>query len=43
LTRRQAHWVTELQEYDFTLHHIPGKSNKKADILSHLAGHNEGP
>ena len=34
LTRSQARWVTELQEYDFTLHHIPGKSNGKADILS---------
>ena len=34
LNRRQAQWLTELQEYDFTLHHIPGKSNSKADILS---------
>src|SRR5262245_30885590 len=34
LNRRQARWLTELQEYDFTLHHIPGKSNSKADILS---------
>jgi hypothetical protein len=42
LTRRQARWMTELQEYDFTLHHIPGKSNNKADILSRRAGHNEG-
>jgi len=34
LNHRQACWLTELQEYDFTLHHIPGKSNSKADILS---------
>ena len=34
LNRRQARWLTELQEFHFTLHHIPGKSNSKADILS---------
>src|SRR5262245_13868090 len=38
LNRQQAHWLTELQEYDFTLHHIPGKSNSKADILSRQPG-----
>jgi hypothetical protein len=42
LTRRQARWVMELQEYCFTLHHIPGKSNCKADILSCQAGHDRG-
>jgi transposase InsO family protein len=42
LTRRQARWVAELQEYDFTMHHIPGKANNKADILSRRAGHDQG-
>ena len=42
LNRRQARWLTELQEYDFTLHHIPGKSNSKADILSRRPGFNRG-
>ncbi len=30
----QACWVTELAEYHFSLHHKPGASNKKADLLS---------
>jgi hypothetical protein len=34
LNRRQARWLSELQEYHFTLHHIAGKANSKADILS---------
>src|SRR5204863_6490596 len=38
LNRRQARWLTELQEYHFTLHHIPGKSNSKADLLSRRHG-----
>src|SRR5215472_10029379 len=42
LTRRQARWVVDLQQYNFTMHHIPGKSNNKADILSHRDGHNFG-
>ena len=31
---RQARWYLKLQDYDFTLRHIPGKTNTKADILS---------
>ena len=27
-------WYLKLQDYDFTLQHIPGKTNTKADILS---------
>ena len=27
-------WYLKLQDYDFTLKHIPGKTNTKADILS---------
>src|SRR5277367_1375022 len=34
LNRRQARWTTELQEYNFTLIHKPGKTNIKADLLS---------
>ena len=30
----QARWYLKLQDYDFTLWHIPGKTNTKADILS---------
>ena len=34
LNGRQARWYLKLQDYDFTLKHIPGKTNTKADILS---------
>ena len=34
LNRRQAQWYLKLQDYDFTLRHIPGKTNTKMDILS---------
>jgi len=34
LNGRQAWWYLKLQDYDFTLKHIPGKTNTKADILS---------
>ena len=30
----QAWWYLKLQDYDFTLWHIPDKTNTKADILS---------
>ncbi|SJL13670.1 uncharacterized protein ARMOST_17118 [Armillaria ostoyae] len=42
LNRRQARWVTELAEYHFTLHHKPGASNKKADLLSRRTDHPQG-
>jgi hypothetical protein len=42
LNRRQVRWYQELQEYHFTLHHIPGKANSKADILSRQPGFEEG-
>ena len=42
LNRRQAQWVTELGEYNFTMHHKAGKTNIKADILSRRADHNSG-
>ena len=34
LNGRQAQWYLKLQDYDFTLKHILGKMNTKADILS---------
>jgi hypothetical protein len=34
LNRRQAHWIMDLQEYNFTIKHQPGKANTKADLLS---------
>jgi len=34
LNGRQARWYLKLQDYDFTLKHIPRKTNTKADILS---------
>jgi len=33
LNGRQARWYLKLQDYDFTLQHIPGKTNAKTDIL----------
>jgi len=34
LNGRQARWYLKLQDYDFTIRHVPGKTNTKADILS---------
>ena len=34
LNRRQAHWHTELSEYDFKMHHCPGSLNLVIDRLS---------
>src|SRR6202048_3656507 len=42
LNRRQARWLTELQDYHFTLHHILGKQNSKADLLLRRADHDQG-
>ena len=36
LNGQQAHWYSRLQEYNYTLKHIPGATNSKADILSWL-------
>ena len=33
LNRRQVRWYLKLQDYDFTLQHILGKTNMKTDIL----------
>jgi hypothetical protein len=42
LNRQQARWLTQLQDYDYTLHHIPGKANSKDDLLSRQAGFDKG-
>jgi hypothetical protein len=34
LNRRTARWHADLQEYDYLIHHIPGKENIPADTLS---------
>ena len=33
LNGQQARWYLKLQDYNFTLQHIPRKTNTKADIL----------
>jgi hypothetical protein len=38
LTSRQANWMTKLQDYDFVIKHIAGKSNVPADMLSRPEG-----
>ena len=34
LNKWQARWYLKLQDYNFILRHIPGKTNTKVDILS---------
>jgi len=34
LNGRQAWWYLKLQDYNFILQHIPGKTNTKADVVS---------
>src|SRR5882672_5070599 len=38
INRRQARWVLKLADFDFTIHHIPGVQNKRADALSRKDG-----
>jgi hypothetical protein len=42
LNRRQARWIMDLQEYNLTIKHRPGKANTKADLLSQRAGFPKG-
>ncbi len=42
VNRRQAQWITKLAEYHFTLHHKASTTNKKADLLSQQADHDQG-
>ena len=41
LNSHQACWYLKLQDVDYTLHHIPGTSNSKANILSRLPWYKE--
>jgi hypothetical protein len=36
LSRRQAHWMEHLFQFDMTIHYIRGEDNTVADALSHL-------
>jgi hypothetical protein len=38
LTSRQANWTTKLQDFDFVIKHIAGRSNVSADTLSRPDG-----
>jgi hypothetical protein len=42
ITGRQARWFEFLQDFDYTLEHIPGSSNTIADLLSHRKDLSEG-
>jgi len=39
LNRRQAHWSLHLARFDFLLHHRPGHTMGKPDVLSRRADH----
>jgi hypothetical protein len=32
-------WVSNLQDYNFSMYHILGKANTRADLLSHSPDH----
>jgi len=42
LNRRQARWSLLLAQFDFVMHHRPGKSMGKMDALSHRSDHGTG-
>jgi reverse transcriptase-like protein len=42
ITSHQAQWMEFLQDFDFTLTHIPGHTNTIVDLLSHRKDLNEG-
>jgi reverse transcriptase-like protein len=42
LNRHTARWHADLQEYNFVIHHIPGKANTGPDILSRPPIANQG-
>ena len=41
LNSQQACWYLKLQDFNYMLHHIPGTSNSKANILSRLPWYKE--
>ncbi len=42
ISRRVAREVLELSEYDFEIHHLPGRLNGQADTLSRRPGYDRG-
>jgi RNase H-like domain found in reverse transcriptase/Integrase zinc binding domain len=42
ITGRQARWIEYLQDFNYTLEHIPGSSNMIADLLSRRKDLNKG-
>jgi RNase H-like domain found in reverse transcriptase len=42
VTGRQARWIQFLQDFDYTLTHIPGHTNTIADLLSWRKDLNKG-
>jgi hypothetical protein len=42
LNRRQACWSLYLSRFNFDMHHHPGHSMEKSDILSHRVDHGTG-
>ena len=42
LNHRQAHWSLHLARFDFLLHHCPGCTIGKPDVLSRKADHRSG-
>jgi hypothetical protein len=42
ISGRQARWMEYLQDFDYRLEHIPGKSNTIADLLSRRSDLNKG-
>jgi len=42
ITGRQARWIEFLQDFDYTLEHIPGSTNTMADLLSRRKDLNKG-
>jgi len=42
ITGRQARWIEFLQDFDYTLEHIPGSTNTVADLLSWRKDLNKG-
>jgi len=42
ITRRQARWIEFLQDFDYTLEHIPGSTNTITDLLSQRKDLNKG-
>jgi hypothetical protein len=42
LNRRQARWSLTMAQFDFVMHHRPGRSMGKSDALSRRADHSSG-